>query len=135
MKVSFVFYLIQTERIMPHQKQVFTPLLYLPLIIEQVSQNWFSGVQRVLATTILAMSSPVGVMLASSITPLLVKDAEDIPTQNWVYSIPSTLTMLMFILFIRTSVPPTPPSQSAEQNVSSQSYFQRYEQHWSLEIM
>ena len=120
---------------MPHQKQVFTPLLYLPLIIEQVSQNWFSGVQRVLATTILAMSSPVGVMLASSITPLLVKEAEDIPTQNWVYSIPSTLTMLMFILFIRTSVPPTPPSQSAEQNVSSQSYFQRYYQPQCFEFM
>ena len=78
-----------------------------------------------MATTILAMSSPVGVMLASLITPLLVQeDQNNIPIQNWVYSIPSTITMIMFILFVRTSVPPTPPSKSAGENVLKRPYLQ-----------
>ena len=65
------------------------------------------------------MSSPVGVMLASCLTPLIVQDdPENIPIQNWVYSIPSTVTMLMFILFVRSSNPPTPPSKSAAENTS-----------------
>ena len=73
------------------------------------------------------MSSPVGVMLASCITPLIVQENPDnIPIQNWVYSIPSTLTMLMFIFFIRSSVPPTPPSKSAAENTSKLPYLQRY---------
>ena len=93
---------------------------------DQVSQNWFSGVQRIMATTILAMSSPVGVMLASLITPLLVKeDPNNIPIQNWVYYIPSSITMVMFILCVRTSLPPTPPSKSAGGNVLKQPYIQR----------
>ena len=72
------------------------------------------------------MASPIGVMLASLITPALVKEeAANIPIQNWVYSIPSSITMVMFILFVRTSVPPTPPSKSAEESVSKVSYVQR----------
>jgi hypothetical protein len=78
-----------------------------------------------MATTILAMSSPVGVMLASAITPLIVKeDPNNIPFQNWLYSIPSSITMVMFILFVRTSVPPTPPSKSAGENVLKRPYLQ-----------
>ena len=73
------------------------------------------------------MSSPVGVMLASLVTPVIVQEKpENIPIQNWVYSIPSTITMLMFIFFVRSSVPPTPPSKSAAENTSKLPYLQRY---------
>ena len=80
----------------------------------KVSQHWFSGAQQILATIILTMASPVGIMIGMSLTPVIVNTPADIPTMNWIWSIPSFITMIMNIIFIRSSYPPTPPSRSAE---------------------
>ena len=80
----------------------------------EVSQNWFSGAELTLVTVLLAFSPVLGTMVAQAATPSLVPTADDIPTMHWVWSILSTVAMVMFIAFVRTSVPPTPPSRSAD---------------------
>eukprot|EP00092_Neocalanus_flemingeri_P028874 GFUD01031352.1.p1 GENE.GFUD01031352.1~~GFUD01031352.1.p1 ORF type:complete len:468 (+),score=76.63 GFUD01031352.1:210-1613(+) len=80
----------------------------------KVSQNWFPESERLLATGILAMSLPLGIVLGQGCSPLFVKTGEDVPLMNIVWLIPATITMVFCIAFIRTSNPPSPPSKSAE---------------------
>ena len=51
---------------------------------------------------------------------------QDIPTMNWVFMIPATLTMILCLFGVRTSKPPTPPSKSAEFDQKSLNYFTRF---------
>ena len=80
----------------------------------KVSQHWFKEKERTFATIALAMSLPLGIVFGQGITPLFVKDTTDIPTMNWVWFIPSALTMILCSVAVRSSKPPTPPSRSAE---------------------
>ena len=82
-------------------------------VTTKLSQNWFSGKQQIFATITLAMSGMLGIVLVQWLNPKLVGNVDDIPTMNWVWSIPSTLTMILFFIFIRSSLPPSPPSKSA----------------------
>ena len=80
----------------------------------KVSQNWFAGAEQIFVTVFLAFSPLLGTMLSQALTPALVSTPEDIPTMNWVWPIFSTITLIMFVFLVRTSLPPTPPSKSAE---------------------
>ena len=80
----------------------------------KVSQSWFPESERLLATGVLAMSLPLGIVLGQLGSPLMVKCPDDIPLMNIIWLIPSKITMVFCIAFIRTSYPPTPPSKSAE---------------------
>lgn len=80
----------------------------------KVSQNWFPESERTLATGILAMSLPLGIVFGQGLSPLFVKGPDDIPILNIVGFIPATVTLLLCLFFVRTSLPPTPPSKSAE---------------------
>lgn len=60
------------------------------------------------------MSSPIGVMIGSSVTPAFVTSGGDVPTMNWIWAIPSYVSMVMCVFLVRSSYPPTPPSRSAE---------------------
>jgi len=66
-----------------------------------------------LATGILAMSLPLGIVLGQGVTPTFIKSPTDIPLMNLVWLAPAILTQLCCFLFVRSSNPPTPPSQSA----------------------
>ena len=91
----------------------------------KVSQNWFAGAEQIFVTVSLAFSPLLGTMFSQALTPALVKTAEDIPTMNWVWPIFSTITMIMFVFLVRTSLPPTPPSKSAEMGQNKMPYIQR----------
>ena len=80
----------------------------------KVSQNWFPESERLLATCILALSLPMGIILGQLGSPLLVKCADDIPLMNILLLIPSAITIVFSVLFITSSYPTTPPSKSAE---------------------
>merc|ERR1712106_1228337 len=69
---------------------------------------------RLLATGVLAMSLPLGIVLGQLGSPLLVKCPEDVPLMNILWLIPASMAMVFCIAFIRTSYPPSPPSKSAE---------------------
>ena len=75
----------------------------------KVSQHWFKEGQRTFATIMLAMSLPLGIVLGQGVTPLFVKKAEDVITMNWVWWIPSILTLILCIFGVTRSKPPTPP--------------------------
>ena len=77
-------------------------------------------------TAVLAFSPILGSMIAAGVTPLLVPTSNDIPTMHWALPIPSTITMILFIIFVRSSVPPTPPSKSAEIGLAKISLIKRY---------
>ena len=93
----------------------------------KVSQNWFAGEQRTLATVFLTMSSPIGVMVSQGLTPVMVKEASDIATMNIVWAIPSFVCLISWAVFVRTSYPPTPPSRSADVGHKKLPYFARLE--------
>ena len=83
------------------------------MTVEQVSQNWFGESERGLATLILGMSNPLGLVLGQSLTPLLVPTPDQIPLLNIVWFIPSIPGFLFTMFGVRSSLPPTPPSKSA----------------------
>ena len=55
----------------------------------KVSQHWFRESQRTFATIVLAMSLPLGIVLGQGVTPLFVKEGDDVITMNWVWFIPA----------------------------------------------
>ncbi|MCL4136189.1 UNVERIFIED_CONTAM: hypothetical protein GTU68_029653 [Idotea baltica] len=58
-------------------------LLFIPT---KVSQLWFPESQRALSTTVLAMSNPLGIVIAEGATPFIVnEDENNIPTNNYVW--------------------------------------------------
>ena len=79
-----------------------------------VSQNWFPETERLVATGILSLSMPIGMVLGQGISPTFVKCPEDIPIMNLVWFLPSLLTFLSCLLCITSSHPASPPSRSAE---------------------
>ena len=108
----------------PKNLAIFLTRVLIDLILK-VSQNWFSGSQQIFVTVILAFSPLLGTMVAQAITPVMVTSPDEIPTMNWVWSILSTLSMIMFIFLVRTSLPPTPPSKSAEISTKKMPYLKR----------
>jgi cyanate permease len=82
-------------------------------VTTKLTQNWFSGGQQLFATIILVTSPILGIFVVQGFNPNLVRSVEDISTMNWVWSIPAVISIILFIIFIRTSVPQTPPSRSA----------------------
>ena len=91
----------------------------------QVSQHWFPESETVLATAILALSLPIGIVLGYGVTTAFVKEAADVPTMNWVWFIPACLCLVVTAVGMRRSKPPTPPSKSAEVDQQAVPYWQR----------
>ncbi|XP_063613538.1 solute carrier family 49 member A3-like [Penaeus indicus] len=85
-------------------------LLFIPT---KVSQLWFPEDARAIATTVLSLSNPLGIVVAQVATPLIVAAEEDFPTLNYVFGALAALTEVVTIVCITSSKPPTPPSQSA----------------------
>ena len=86
---------------------------FIASVPTRISQNWFSEKQRPLATTILGLSNPMGLVIGQGVTPIFVQSPEHIPLMNIVWFIPALLGGVMTLLSVTRSDPPTPPSQSA----------------------
>ena len=79
----------------------------------QVSQNWFGSGEREVATLLLGMSNPVGLVLGQLVTPLLVPGPASLPLLNLVWFLPGLPGLLLTLTGVRSSLPPSPPSPSA----------------------
>ena len=85
-------------------------IMFLPT---KVSGAWFPADQRTLATTLMILSNPLGVLLANLISPQLVTEVWMVLLLNVVTMVPSVAGGLMAVLGVCHSEPPTPPSASA----------------------
>jgi len=81
----------------------------------KISQHWFPDRQRTMATTLLGMSYPLGIVLGQGVTPALVQRPSDIPYMNIAFFVPALLGTILGIFLVKQNLPPTPPSASEEQ--------------------
>eukprot|EP00090_Calanus_glacialis_P012651 TRINITY_DN21256_c0_g1_i4.p1 TRINITY_DN21256_c0_g1~~TRINITY_DN21256_c0_g1_i4.p1 ORF type:complete len:512 (-),score=133.86 TRINITY_DN21256_c0_g1_i4:86-1621(-) len=86
---------------------------FISCVPTKVSQNWFGEKERTLATLILGMSNPLGLVLGQLITPLMISNPTQVPLLNLVWFLPAIPGFLLTVGGVRTSLPPTPPSPSA----------------------
>ena len=79
-----------------------------------VSQNWFSESERLIATGILSLSMPLGMVLGQGVTPTFVQCRSDVPIMNIVWFIPTIITLIFDMFSVTSDYPVTPPSRSAQ---------------------
>jgi len=70
---------------------------FISCVPTKISQHWFSDEQRALATILLGMSNPIGIVMGQLFTPLLVQDEADVPLMNIIWFIPAGLGSIMTI--------------------------------------
>merc|ERR1719282_2000621 len=68
-----------------------------------------------MATTLLGLSYPLGIVLGQGVTPALVQHPSDIPYMNIAFFVPALLGTILGIFSVKNNLPPTPPSASEEQ--------------------
>uniref|UniRef100_A0A8C2ZW06 Solute carrier family 49 member 3 n=1 Tax=Cyclopterus lumpus TaxID=8103 RepID=A0A8C2ZW06_CYCLU len=105
----------QTLGAMAQPLFIFTPT--------KVAAHWFPDHQRATANMIASMSNPVGILLASLLSPMIAQTPALIPELLLVYAVPACIVCFLATLGIRSSSPPTPPSASAVSS-SSEPYLQ-----------
>ena len=88
---------------------------FISCIPTKVSQQWFGEEQRTLATILVGMSTSMGLVLGSAVTPLIVTSPERVPIMNIVWFVPAALGALLTMWKVTRNRPPTPPSLSAAQ--------------------
>ena len=86
---------------------------FIACLSTKISQHWFGDNQRMLATTLLGMSSPLGIFLGQSLTPTFVLDTSDVPVMNGIWFIPCLTGFILAIMKVHSDLPPTPPSLSS----------------------
>ncbi|XP_023348071.1 major facilitator superfamily domain-containing protein 7-b [Eurytemora carolleeae] len=80
----------------------------------KVSQNWFGEKERIVATGVLAMSLPLGIVLGQGCSPIFVRTASDVPVMNLVWFGPAVLTQILVVFAVTSSNPPTPACLSSK---------------------
>ncbi|XP_002160869.4 solute carrier family 49 member A3 isoform X1 [Hydra vulgaris] len=93
-----------------------------PLVLSmptKVAALWFGDKERTIANTIASMSNPLGVLIANGVAVLLVKESRDVPYLVSIFSVPAYIGLVMAVIGVRSSSPPTPPSVSAEHEPES----------------
>jgi len=88
----------------------------------KISQHWFPDSQRTMATSLLGMSYPLGIVVGQGMTPLIITKPDHIPYMNIMFFCPAAIGAVLGILKVQRNVPITPPSASEaserEQNLS-----------------
>ena len=86
---------------------------FISCVPTKVSQNWFGEGERTMATLILGMSNPLGLVLGQLVTPLVITRPAQLPLLNLIWFLPAIPGFLLTAIGVKTSLPPTPPSPSA----------------------
>ncbi|KAG1681803.1 Solute carrier family 49 member A3 [Nymphon striatum] len=86
---------------------------FVLIIPTKVAETWFPDNQRAIATTVVSMANPIGIIVGFAIPPIIVHEANGVRLMNIVVAIPCVVAALLAIFGIRNSSPPTPPSFSA----------------------
>lgn len=68
---------------------------FISCVPTKISQHWFSDNQRTMATILIGMSNPMGLVLGQAITPFIVRAPSDIPYMNIVWFIPAALGTIL----------------------------------------
>ena len=63
------------------------------------------------ATTVLGLSNPLGLVLGQALTPILVPTSGDIPLMNIVWFVPAFIGSILTFFGVSRPIPPTPPSR------------------------
>ena len=74
---------------------------FISCVPTKISQHWFSDEQRTLATILLGMSNPIGIVLGQFFTPLFVREPSDVPMMNIIWFIPAGLGSILTIWKVR----------------------------------
>lgn len=75
---------------------------------------WFGADERATANMVASLSNPVGVLVANALAPVIVNKVSDIPFMLYMFSVPAFLGVVMATFGVCSSIPPTPPTASAE---------------------
>ncbi|XP_018615042.1 solute carrier family 49 member A3 isoform X1 [Scleropages formosus] len=97
-----------------------------PLVIfspTKLAALWFPVHQRATANMLASMANPVGLLCANILSPLIVESTNNLPLMLGIYAVPAAVACLLATLGIQRSVPPSPPSASAETS-TSEPFFQ-----------
>ena len=87
---------------------------FISCVPTKVSQHWFPDSQRTMATTVLGMSYPLGIVIGQGLTPLIIHRPDQIPIMNIIFFIPAAIGAVLGLVLIKSNVPPTPPSSSSQ---------------------
>ena len=94
----------------------------------KISQHWFPDSQRTMATSLLGMSYPLGIVLGQGVTPVIIQDPDQIPLMNIMFFIPAAIGTVFGIVMVKNNLPPTPPSASEEQREEEETRTKKYEE-------
>ncbi len=86
---------------------------FISCVPTKISQHWFGDSQRTVATILLGMANPLGIVLGQGVTPLLVREPSDVPIMNIIWFVPAAVGALLTMFKVTSNRPPTPPSPSA----------------------
>ncbi|XP_062581592.1 solute carrier family 49 member A3-like [Saccostrea cucullata] len=84
----------------------------------KLAAMWFMDSQRATANMLASMANPLGILAANLIAPAMVNgcNSEELPRALWVISSPAFLVVILATFGVCSSVPPTPPTASAEED-------------------
>ena len=86
----------------------------------QVTRDWFPIGESAIASGGITLAMVLGSTLGLSVTPLIVTSSEDISTMNIIWFIPTAITFIMALIFVRSDHPATPPSKSSSVYIANQ---------------
>ncbi|XP_027029363.1 solute carrier family 49 member A3 [Tachysurus fulvidraco] len=92
-----------------------------PLVIfspTKLAALWFPEHQRTTANMIASMSNPLGLLFVNIFSPLILSRTNSLFMLLLIYAIPAFVICCLATVGIQESVPPTPPSASADSSSS-----------------
>ena len=76
---------------------------FISCVPTKISQHWFNDRQRTYATMVIGMANPLGIVLGSLFTPMMVKKPQDIALMNTVWFVPAALGTIITMLKVGTA--------------------------------
>ena len=78
---------------------------FISCVPTKVSQHWFGDDQRTLATILIGMSNPLGIVLGQGLTPLMVRKPENVALMNIVWFIPAAFGAILTMFKVSNCFP------------------------------
>ena len=75
---------------------------FISCLPTKISQNWFNEKEKTIATILLGMSNPIGIVCGQFFTPIIVKDSTTFPLMNIIWFIPAGIGSALTILTVST---------------------------------
>ncbi|KAF7702266.1 solute carrier family 49 member A3 [Silurus meridionalis] len=92
-----------------------------PLVVftpTKLAALWFPEHQRATANMIASMSNPLGLLFVNILSPMILSRTNSLFILLLIYAIPAVIVCFLATVGIQKSIPPTPPSASADTSSS-----------------